>query len=529
MPLTLVRLALVLFVLLVCMPAAAADPKPPKPPGPFDHIEDPRVLEALGTEAVAAGDLDRARLAFERMLARQEIRKYIGFHKFQKPLHEALVLERLGQHDEAAAKYVEGIEADVFKAIQVLRIMSVHPERDALAKKAFDHVRALAAEVKDQPYDRNGKGATGTLTFYTTSKGASRHLTAYTLDALLEANHKDDRLRYCYLDSLDLTAVEELPEVIRLDRCIVGNILIPDKDVHTFIFRGIVLGDTDAGKVWLDRDDKPSKNKKGRTVPASRFEDLMLKETVFLGHANFAGVDVTKKRAYFPIAVFEPGGGLQGRRVSRRVRVPLRVLRQGGRLQAPSHARAGILRRHTFPRRRRVQRSLQRARRLLQQRDLRGGRQLREVRVEALGHLRGQPLPGPRELLEDAPHQANEHLQGPFHGPLSVKESFFGGLDAFGSHFRDEAFFNDGNISGRTRFSLDSVTRERHQDDLDPLLPLYRDYQGDEDADAPLTTKSSYGVQALDDLVAPLRGRGQLRQHCNERVHRVRGRALRDP
>ena len=85
---------------------------------------------------------------------------------------------------------------------------------------------------------------------------------------------------------------------------------------------------------------------------------------------------------------------------------------------------------------------------------------------------------------------------------MSVKDVKMGSLDAMGAQFHEDAVFMDAHIEGRTRFSLDEVTRHSTQEHIDALLPLYRSYQGDEDNDEPITRKSSYGVVTIDDLTA---------------------------
>ncbi|MFN7145932.1 MAG: pentapeptide repeat-containing protein, partial [Myxococcota bacterium] len=93
-----------------------------------------------------------------------------------------------------------------------------------------------------------------------------------------------------------------------------------------------------------------------------------------------------------------------------------------------------------------------------------------------------------------------------FGDSLDMKEVAFGGMDLIGAHLLGDARFVDARFDGKVRFSLDDVTRARHLADPTPLLPLYRDYQGDEDADQPLATGTSYGVEHVDDLIARIDG-----------------------
>ena len=89
-----------------------------------------------------------------------------------------------------------------------------------------------------------------------------------------------------------------------------------------------------------------------------------------------------------------------------------------------------------------------------------------------------------------------------FRDRLDIQELTVGELDALGTAFEGTTLFKDAAVRGRARFSLDAVTRRGAREDIDSLLPLYRHYQGDEDADEPLTTQSSYGVREVQDLNA---------------------------
>ena len=136
-------LSLLLAVFLVALPVRAEEP-PAEPPDPYAQIEDPRRFEELADAALEAGKTDEARDLFGRMLDRQEAKKYLGYRDV---LRDALVLERMGDVEGSAAKYREAFGDDVLRAVQVLRILSVHPDRDAIATEGIDwvrgHLRAL--------------------------------------------------------------------------------------------------------------------------------------------------------------------------------------------------------------------------------------------------------------------------------------------------------------------------------------------------------------------------------------------------
>ena len=94
--------------------AVAGDPAPTENApqaedvDPTSSIEDPRRLNQLAKEALDAGDVERARALFMQRLERMEIRKYL---KYRDDLRDALVLEMLGQLDEAEVRHRRRDEA----------------------------------------------------------------------------------------------------------------------------------------------------------------------------------------------------------------------------------------------------------------------------------------------------------------------------------------------------------------------------------------------------------------------------------
>ena len=76
----------------------------------------------------------------------------------------------------------------------------------------------------------------------------------------------------------------------------------------------------------------------------------------------------------------------------------------------------------------------------------------------------------------------------------------------YGGEVRGNADFDNNVFLGRARFSLDELTRRQHLQNVDPLHKLYKQYQGDDDAEEDLTKKSQYGVTTVDDLVSHFKG-----------------------
>lgn len=461
--------ALGLVWLLCALPAAAS--------APGADVEDPRRLETLAEAALAAGDGDRARALFEQMLQRQEVGRYMSFGQ---DLGDALVLERLGDVEPAAERYRQAFQTDVMRAILVLRILSVHPEREALVAEAYDHIRQLVQAVERGEQAR----------IYVTTTGAPRYLTRITQEQLLKA----PRAQYCYIPELDFSAVDEVPQQILLDRCVIGRIQIPGKHIERFAFRGVVLGDADFGKTW------EGERNKSRSFPPSTFTDLVLREAIFTGRANFSDVTVTEGRAYFPMAVFEGEADFKGAEFFGDTEFRFASFGAGAnfknlRMHAPVYFGGTRYRADTV------------FTGLYSERDVHFNSATFEgaVSFDNCEFKRGATFEdsqfhGPATLASSQITMNLNLSRAVFEGPVNIKEVEVGALDALGTHFQQPAWFMDAHIRGRARFSLDEVTRHAMAEDLDALLPLYRHYQGDEDADAPLTTRSSYGVERLDDL-----------------------------
>ena len=444
-----------------------------------DTVEDPRQLEAAGEAALAGGDAAKAEELFGQMLEAQEVRRYL---KYRDGLKQALVDERLGKHDEAAAAFRGHFDEDVLYTILVLRILSQHPERDALVGEALAHVQSVVERAKA------GEDAR----IYLTSKGADRYLKPITM-ADLQA---DPVQKYCYLDVLDLGLWEgELPEKIELSRCVVGGIEGRGRDIQKLALKGFVLGDVNLGRSW-----DGAKNV-GRSLPPSHAGGLFFREAVIVGEANFAGIEVTTK-AMFPMAVFGATADFKGAEIAGPIDFRFASFGEGAdfkdaRLHDAVYFGGSRFRADTT------------FTELYSERDVLFNSAVFEGSVDFAANewQRGATFEDARFLgeahfTETRVAERMNLSRAQFAEELSFEETRVGALDAFGATFSAPAYFQDATIEGRARFSLDRVTRDRGERDLDSLLHLYRDYQGDEDADEPLTTTSSYGVTSPDDLTA---------------------------
>ena len=466
--------------------AMGADPPPEATPDAVDTIEDPRRLRRIATEALAAGDRARAEVVFGQMLERMEIRAYLDY---RDGLRQALVLEALGDNDGAAEAYRTSMLDDPLRTVLVLRILSEHPDREALAQTVFDHVRDLAAAAAAGAEDAQ---------IYTTKKGDPRYLTPMTT-AEVVSNARQGRLsRYCYVEDLDFTPYAgELPDEIVMDRCVIGRIWGPALSFGKLVVgRTFVLGHTDLGKTFEGELHRSA------TLQPSTFTDFSFRETVFMGDAGFAAVETGPGRAYFPMVVFEGAADFKGAEFRGVTEFRFASFGQGAnfrfmRMYQPVYFGGTRYRADTV------------FTAVFSERDVYFNEATFEgdVTFDDCEFRRGATFENSRFLgrasFGTSRITSNLNLsRAVFYGEVDVKEVQVGSLDALGTHFRDNAWFMDAVIEGRARFSLDEVTRHAVREDLDGLLHLYRDYQGDEDADEPITTQSSYGVAAVSDLNA---------------------------
>lgn len=460
-----------------------------------EKISDPRAL-IRAAEHHLSDDPELARALFEKAVDSEELPLYLPY---SKDLREALVLEHLGKMPEAEALYRKAAERDILYTVLVLRIASVHPNRDALVKELTDRVRAMADAVKNGAKDQ---------VIYVTKKGDPRYLEKIEAKDILprlhavEAGDDTKKLRYCYIEDLDLTGVDPatLPHRMQFSQCVIGRVRIPNLDVGQLVISGFVLGDFDVGKTWSGEVNKSI------ATPGSRFVDLTTRETVFLGRANFQDITVTGRKAAFPLTVFEGPADFRGARLSAAADFRFSVFGEDANFKRARLERLAYFGATRF----------------------RKEATFTEVYSDPAVFFNSARFEGPVHFDTCEWRRAATFENARFEGPVSftatkvggrlnlsravladtldMKEVALGGMDLIGADLQGDARFVDARFDGKVRFSLDDVTRARYLDDPSPLYPLYRDYQGDEDAEAPLATGNSYGVEEVDDLIARVQG-----------------------
>ncbi|MCP4808255.1 MAG: hypothetical protein GY913_27935 [Proteobacteria bacterium] len=476
-------LALLSLLFLLLAPAQAAGETTS---GDVPSVQDYRVVERLGNEALASGDKAGARVHFEHMFELQEVRRYLPY---RDGLKEALVLERLGHMDQAAEAYRESFSNDALRTVHILRILSIHPDRDALVDETVAYVREAVAAAE--------AGESGVI--YTTAKGTPKRLKPMTQDEVIERIEAGKSAKYCYVESLDFTELDDellATSDIVLNRCVIGSMTAQTKHFQKLAVKAFILGDVQLGKQWSGEKNKST------TIRSSTFDVLNFRESVILGEANFAGVETGEKTTGFQMTVFEGPVDFKGAELHGPADLRFAAFQQGGNFKdarlhhsvyfggtryagdvvftGVSSDRFVYFNSATFDGAARFDKC-----------EWRKGATFEDSRFGGPASLETTRIDGRLNMSRVV-----------FEQTLSVKEVHTQGLDMVGTHFRGNASFVDARFDGKVRFSLDDVTRAQHLTDTTPLLALYRDYQGDEDADEPLATTASYGVETVDDLIA---------------------------
>jgi uncharacterized protein YjbI with pentapeptide repeats len=486
----LLRLYLLLWSALAAPPTAAVHAVTLATAEQAADVEDPRALYRAAEHWRAEGKTDVARIMVERALDVEEISRYLDL---KGDLREALTLERIGDLAGATARYKQAILADPQTAIVVLRIQSVHPDRNTLVDAAIADVRDRVARAK----------AGAQVPIYTTSKGEARYLEVIPDDQVLAALKREEgKLKYCYIDRLDLSDVpqEDVPPEILLSRCVIGSILIPDRDLDKLVLRSIVLGDVEIGKTWSGEVNK------SKSSPGSRIAEVAFRDGVFLGRVNAQDVKVSGRNALFAVAVFEGEADFRDTVFKGVADFRFSVFGgganfKGSRLSDAAYfGHSRYLAPTTFYG-------------MYSEQDLffDSTQFEAEARFDRCEWVRGATFEnasfsGPVSFNASRIGGRLNMSRAIFEGPLTVNEVKLNGMDLIGAWVQSDASFIDVSFGGKVRFSLDDVTRSEYLSDPAPLLSMYRDYQGDKDSDAPLTSKSSYGVEHVDDLIARIDG-----------------------
>ncbi len=454
----------------------------------IEGIEDPIALEQAGLHHLKQGDKALAKACFEAMVVRDEINHYVAFGG--TPFGEAVVLERMGDWEASRGKWREMFKHNVMDAYFFMKHYSRDAEKVALEGEAVAHIKAVveAAKRGEKP------------NIYTTSKGEPRPLEVVTMEDALKSFEAGEKLSYAYIEELDLSG-KTFAKRVGCARCVVGSIKGYGSTFGDQLdFRGVVLGDVHLGKKWEGEVNKSA------SVEAATFNRVYLDQAVILGNLNIDSIKVTGRVASFPLTVVE--GEVNMRNADFNATAEFRFTWFGGKVDAKGAEfhQSSYFGHTRF-----------------------GGLDFSRVVVHNYPlYFNSAQFAGPVlfekcELMRGATFEdstfADEAImrQCRIYDRLNFSRSRFGkglifsqiqltDLDFLGTDLGGDSTFNDCVFSGNVRFSLDGLTRRLHLKDVTPLHKLYKQYQGDDDADSDLTTKNQYGVIHVDDLTAKLLG-----------------------
>jgi hypothetical protein len=449
------------------------------------NIDDPDILQNAGRYFLSSGQAELARACFSAAWDRSELARWM---KVRPEVKEALILERMGDLDASTANWHQAFADDVLYAAYVLRAASVHPDRDALFDQAMAEVRKKVEQVE------GGESPV----IYTTTKGEQRSLARLDQEELLARVKRGEEIKYVWIPSLDLSAekVRDLPPEIVLDRVVVGSVRIPDRHVGKLVLKGIVLGDLVLGKTWEGAVNA------SRVVPASDFVTLDLRDTIVLGSADLQDVHVTGPKAYFPLTDFERGADFRGMRIDGVAEFRYAVFGdavnfKGMRLAGTAYLGNSHFRKDT------VFTGLYSEQRLYFNSAWFEG----ATTFDGCEWIRGatfenSAFDGPSTFAGVSSGGRLNFSRTRFRSSFTLDRTETQDLDFLGAQLQGKASFQNDRFKGEVRFAPPATTMAEFSGDPAPLYRIYRDYQGDEDADEPLSTKSAYGVERTSDLVS---------------------------
>lgn len=446
--------------------------------------DDPVTLRALARQ-LREEHPDRARALFNRALLKEEFNQYERLAG--STYADALTAEAFDSAEAAAATWRAAAKIDPLTTYIVMTRFSAHPDRDALRAEIRDQVHALRDAAK------RGEPAT----IYTTASGREYPLTPMSDEAASAALRAGESLSYVSIDTLDLTG-HTFDKPVQCSRCVIGEIKGWESEFAGFSLRGFVLKDAHFGKAWQGEVNR------SRSLPASTFGELLFDKVVVFGNLELDSVRV-RSSAGFPFLVVDGEADL--RNATFRADLDMRFASIGAPL-------------------------------ILEGAELRGS--------AYFGHLHAGGLQLTRVITADTTLLFNSaKFTGPVraarcklaHGATFEDTTFteidihhcsigtrlnlsradirgdarfafveLDDLDVLGAHAQGGFALVDSVVRGNAKFALDGFTRRQHLDDPHPLHVLYKQYQGDVDADTLLTDRSQYGVTHVDDLVVRFDG-----------------------
>lgn len=471
---------------------AAAKPSPVTPLATDDDIaavEDPVRLDNEGKAALAAGNKELAVKLFEASVARDELNHYSKFAG--KRLGKTVVQERMGDWEASRATWNKLIDTDVATAYREISVFSVDPEKGKMLGKARAKIDDLAAKAK----------AGEEALIYITKKGKKRFLTPMTTEEAMKSFTAGERVRYAYIEELDLTG-KTFDKLVRCQRCLIGSVKAWESkfEDQLKLDRTIIIGDLHLGKKWKGKVNHSAFH------GAGSFNRVYLDLAVVLGDLNLDSAEIYGRVFNAPLSYVEGIGDFRNARF--RNTAEFRFAMFKGAINAKGAVFGGAAYfGHTKV----------------------GGMDLSRVVVQKnplyfnSAHFTAPVLLEKCELLRGATFENATfdkkvtlrqcRVYDRFNmsrakalDAMDVRQMQLTDFEFLGGSVGGAADFRDSVFTGNVRFSLDGLTRRNHLDNVDPLHKLYKQYQGDDDAETDLTFKSQYGVVTVNDLTASFGG-----------------------
>ncbi len=457
-----------------------------RPPEKLDEItEDPITLRALSAKVRATNEKLSLAL-FDRAIEKEEINRY---EKFAGSAYaDAVRAEAWGKLDDARKTWRAAAKRDPLTTYIHASRHSIDPERAALLAEIRAQVQALFDAAKaEQP-----------AAIYTTSRGTVHNLVAITGDEALARLQAGEGLSYVAIDELDLTGKTFTTDV-SCSRCVIGKLKGWNSSFTGFSFRGFVLGDLHVGKAWTGEVNR------SRSLPAATFDELLLDKAVVFGKLEMDSVHV-RKAAGFPFLVVDGAADLRNTRFDGDFDMRFGLMREalvleGAKFGAAAyfgHVQAGGLE---------LTRASSVAAALLFDSTVFTG----PVTAARCKFDRGVTFENARFMDRVDIHHCEISARlnisrARFERPVSLAYVEIDDLDALGAEAAESFAVTDSVVRGNARFALDGFTRRLHLSNPHPLHTLYKQYQGDIDADALLTERSQYGVVHVNDLAVRFGG-----------------------
>ncbi len=453
------------------------------------NIEDPTILIEEGQRLLKNGDKELAKECFEAAVERNELNHY---ENFATTLYgKAIVHELMGEFDRSQAMWREGIENDVVSAYYFLRSFSRDPKASDLRKEAQTRIQKAVEEVK----------AGGSPHFYTTKKGKKRTLSLLSNEEARQKLEAGESMRYTYIDELDLSQ-GQFEKRVRCYRCVFGSIKGYGSTFKSTVelARGVVMKDAHFGKKWTGKVNK------SKPIEPSTFSGLFMGNTLIFGNLNLDSVEFKEAVANFPLVTVEGEGDLRNTKF--RTNAEFRYARFTGLINAKGaefdesvyfgHSQLGGLDfSRTVVRKNPI---------YFNSAKFSGPVTFQKCELKRGATFESTVFEGDVRMYLCRVYDRINFSRATFQKSLEFNHMQLTDMDFYGGVVKGNADFSDCVFSGSVRFSLDSLTRRLHLQNVDPLHQLYKLYQGDDDAEANLTEKSQYGVRHVDDLTANMLG-----------------------